>query len=49
MELILVGEDEIVKALIKAGANLDVGTPTARDAIKVFGKEEKYGPFLTDG
>lgn len=34
------GEDEVVAALREAGADLDAGTPTARAAAGMFGKED---------
>ncbi|WP_370739474.1 ankyrin repeat domain-containing protein [Arthrobacter glacialis] len=33
------GEDEVVALLIAAGADLDAGTPTARVAAAMFGRE----------
>lgn len=33
------GEDAVVVKLLAAGADLDAGTPTARDAAKMFGRE----------
>lgn len=33
------GEDEIVRMLLQAGAALDHGTPTAREAARIFGRE----------
>ncbi|WP_235735959.1 ankyrin repeat domain-containing protein [Nocardioides alcanivorans] len=32
------GEDEVARALIEAGASLDTGTPTAREAARMFGR-----------
>ncbi len=37
------GEEGVVKALREAGADLDAGTPTARAAAGMFGKEELLG------
>lgn len=37
------GEDEVVAALLEADADLDAGTPTARVAAEMFGKEELLG------
>lgn len=31
------GEDEVVRVLVAAGADLDHGTPTGRDAARMFG------------
>lgn len=33
------GEDEVVRLLVGAGADLDAGTPTARAAAGMFGRE----------
>lgn len=33
------GEDDIVATLVAAGADLDAGTPTARAAATLFGRE----------
>ncbi|MCG2621494.1 ankyrin repeat domain-containing protein [Arthrobacter sp. I2-34] len=33
------GEDAVVASLRAAGADLDAGTPTARDAARMFGRE----------
>lgn len=37
------GEDEVVTTLLEAGADLDAGTPTARSAAGMFGKEKLLG------
>ena len=47
------GESEIVTLLIAAGANLDLGTPTARDTAAMFGQQhllndEDPGPSGTE-
>lgn len=34
------GEDEVVQALREAGADLDAGTPSARQTAELFGKTE---------
>jgi ankyrin repeat protein len=34
------GEDEIVRLLIDAGADLDAGTPSARDTAAMFDRLE---------
>jgi uncharacterized protein len=34
------GEDAVVTRLLAAGADLDAGTPSARDAAKMFGREQ---------
>lgn len=34
------GEDEVVRTLLAAGADLDAGTPTARAAAAMFGRED---------
>lgn len=34
------GADEVVAVLLEAGADLDAGTPTARAAAGMFGKED---------
>ncbi len=34
------GEDEVCRALLAAGARTDVGTPTAREAARLFGREQ---------
>ncbi|WP_243789735.1 ankyrin repeat domain-containing protein [Saccharopolyspora gloriosae] len=33
------GADDVVAVLLAAGADLDAGVPTARDAAKMFGRE----------
>lgn len=33
------GEDAVVAKLVAAGADLEAGTPTARDAARMFGRE----------
>lgn len=33
------GEDAVVAKLLAAGADVDAGTPSARDAAKMFGRE----------
>lgn len=33
------GEEEVVAALLEHGADPDVGTPTAREAAQIFGRE----------
>lgn len=33
------GADDVVAVLLEAGADLDAGVPTARDAAKMFGRE----------
>jgi len=33
------GEDAVVARLLAAGADLDAGTPTAREAARMFGRE----------
>ena len=38
------GEAEVVRLLVRAGADLDHGTPTAREAARLFGS----GPLLRD-
>jgi ankyrin repeat protein len=37
------GEDEVVAALLDAGADPDAGTPTAREAAVLFGRPEIFG------
>ena len=32
--------DDVVRALVSAGASPDAGTPTARDAAVMFGRED---------
>jgi ankyrin repeat protein len=39
------GEESVVRALVAAGADLDAGTPTARAAATMFGRED----LLPDG
>jgi ankyrin repeat protein len=39
------GEDSVVRILVGAGADLDAGTPTARAAATMFGRED----LLPDG
>lgn len=39
------GEDSVVRILVDAGADLDAGTPTARAAATMFGREH----LLPDG
>jgi ankyrin repeat protein len=39
------GEDSVVRILVDAGADLDAGTPTARAAATMFGRED----LLPDG
>ena len=34
------GHDDVVRALVSAGGNPDAGTPTARDAAVMFGRED---------
>jgi len=34
------GEDEVVRVLRAAGADPDAGTPSARDAARMFGRED---------
>lgn len=34
------GEDEVVRLLVTAGADLDAGTPSARAAAQMFGKTD---------
>lgn len=44
------GEDGIARALIAAGADLDAGTPTARAAAAMFGREHLLaGPTDSTG
>lgn len=33
------GEDDVIAALLAAGADPDAGTPTARETAKVFGRD----------
>lgn len=33
------GEDAVVERLLAAGADVDAGTPSARDAARMFGRE----------
>ena len=40
------GEDEVVDILLKGGANPDIGEPSARDAVRIFGQAEKWGDRL---
>jgi len=40
------GEDEIVDALLQGGADPRIGTPSAIDAVKIFGQEAKWGEKL---
>ncbi|MFD1214196.1 ankyrin repeat domain-containing protein [Arthrobacter sp. GCM10027362] len=37
------GEDAVVARLLAAGAELDTGTPTAREAAAMFGREHLLG------
>jgi len=37
------GEDEVVRLLIGAGADLDAGTPSARDTAAMFDRLELLG------
>lgn len=37
------GEDEVAALLVAAGADLDAGTPTARAAAAMFGREHLLG------
>jgi ankyrin repeat protein len=37
------GEKEVVEALADAGADWDVGEPSAREAVKIFRQEEVWG------
>ena len=34
------GEDEVVRVLVEAGADLDAGSPSARSAAQVFGRQD---------
>jgi ankyrin repeat protein len=36
------GEKEVVEALADAGADWDVGEPSAREAVKIFRQEELW-------
>lgn len=38
------GEDDVVQELLTAGADPDVGTPTARESARMFGKPELLNP-----
>lgn len=38
------GENDVVKELLAAGADPDVGTPTARESAQMFGRPELFGP-----
>jgi len=37
------GEDEVVSALLDAGADPDAGTPTARETAQMFGRPDIFG------
>lgn len=37
------GEKEVVNALLGGGADVDVGQPSARDAVRIFGQEKEWG------
>jgi ankyrin repeat protein len=41
------GEDEVVRLLVRAGADLNAGTPSARAAAQLFGKTDLLAS-LTD-
>ena len=43
------GEDEVVDLLLKGGADPDLGEPSARDAMRIFGQVEKWGERLGVG
>ena len=38
------GENDVVKALLAAGADPDIGTPTARESAQLFGRPELLNP-----
>ncbi|RZS81686.1 ankyrin repeat domain-containing protein [Pigmentiphaga kullae] len=37
------GEEEVVRALLDGGANPDLGSPSARETAKMFGRAELFG------
>ncbi|MCJ1307108.1 hypothetical protein MMC25_000754 [Agyrium rufum] len=37
------GEDEVVELLLQGGADPGIGNPSARDAVRLFRQEEKWG------
>lgn len=37
------GEDDVVRALIRAGADLDAGSPTGRATAQMFGRADLLG------
>jgi hypothetical protein len=40
---VFTGEEEVVAALLGAGADPHAGTPTARETAVVFGRPELFG------
>ena len=42
------GEDAIVEALLDGGADPRLGTPSAIEAVRIFGQEEKWGERLRE-
>ena len=41
-------EKDVVKELIKGGAGLDVGRPSARECVEMFGGRDKWGCVFGD-
>lgn len=39
------GEEEVVRALLAGGANPDLGTPSARETARMFGRADMLGPL----
>ena len=37
------GEDEVVRLLLDAGADLDAGTPSGRATAEMFGRQDLLG------
>ncbi len=37
------GEEEVVLALLEGGANPDLGSPSARETAKMFGRADLFG------
>jgi uncharacterized protein len=42
------GEDEIVKLLLEKGADLDLGEPSARQALEMFKMKDRYAKWVEE-
>ena len=40
------GEDEVVRILLEGGADPDVGSPSAQEAVRIFGAGDKWDEWF---